>query len=154
MVEQILLHGTCLRVGEAGVLLLGPPGSGKSDLALRLIDQPGYGISGLLRHAQLVADDQVIVRLEKDRLIASAPPIIAGRVEIRGLGLASLPHRANVTLVMAVQLNAHETIERLPHMAKTSYEVLGMSLPMILIDPACASAPARIRAALDFMERS
>ena len=136
------------------MLLLGPPGSGKSDLILRLIDQPGYGISGTLKHAQLVADDQVLVKLEDGRLVASAPPTIAGCMEIRGLGLVDLANRPEVTLSLAVRLNARQTIERLPDMEKNRFEILGTSLPIVLIDPDSASAPARIRAALDWLGRS
>lgn len=154
MVEQTLLHGSCLSVGEAGVLLLGPPGSGKSDLVLRLIDQPGLGISGTLKQTQLVADDQVVIKLAGGQLVASAPPAIAGCLEIRGLGLAGLSHRAEVVLAFAVRLNSRETIERLPDTEKNRFEILGTSLPLVLIDPASASAPARIRAALDWLDRN
>ena len=76
--SQIFLHGTCVSVGGVGVLILGEPGSGKSSLALRLIDEPGYGISGVLVRSKLVADDQVIVTREPDRLVASAPPTLRG----------------------------------------------------------------------------
>ncbi len=151
MADRTLLHGSCLSIGEIGVLLLGPPGSGKSDLALRLIDQPGHGISGVMKRAELVADDQVAVRLEEGRLIASAPSVLAGRVEIRGLGLVTLPYRAEVALAIAVKLAASGTIERFPDMEKDRYEILGTPLPTVLIDAASASAPARIRAAVDWL---
>src|SRR5258707_15075286 len=90
--DETLVHGTCVTVGEVGVLILGPPGSGKSGLALRLIDQPGFGISGEIKKARLVADDQVAVRREDNRLVASAPLVIAGKLEIRGLGLVAVAH--------------------------------------------------------------
>ena len=76
--SQIFLHGTCVSVGGEGVLILGEPGSGKSGLALRLIDEPGYGISGVLLRSELVADDQVIVTRDQDRLVASAPASLRG----------------------------------------------------------------------------
>ena len=47
MHEEALIHGTCIAIGAEGVLLVGKPGSGKSDLALRLIDQSGSGLSGI-----------------------------------------------------------------------------------------------------------
>ncbi len=153
MVDRILLHGSCLSVAEAGILLLGAPGSGKSDLALRLIDQPGCGISGIPKPARLVADDQVMVRLEAGKLIASAPPVIAGLIEIRGLGLLNIAQRAEVALAIVVQLDRKAPIERMPDMEKNRYELMGTSLPMLLIDPALASAPARIRAAVDWLEQ-
>lgn len=148
---EALVHGCCLTIGTAGVLLLGKPGSGKSDLALRLIDQPGNGTSGGKKIARLVADDQVIIRLVHGRLVGSPPATIAGRMEIRGLGLVSLPHAAKAALTLAVRLSARETIERLPEMEKSRFEILGESLPMILVDAGSASAPARIRAAVDLL---
>lgn len=149
--NEALLHGCCLAVGGIGVLLLGAPGSGKSDLALRLIDQPGRGISGRIKETMLVADDQVVIRLVEDRLVASPPAILAGRLEVRGLGLAGLRHRSDAVLGLAVRLTARDTIERLPDMANSRFEILGHSLPMVLVDPAAASAPARIRAAVDWL---
>src|SRR5688572_14891690 len=71
-----LFHGTCLDFDGAGVLILGPPGSGKSDLALRLLDRPGLGLSGLPKTAALVSDDQVIVMPEQVGLLARPPPAI------------------------------------------------------------------------------
>lgn len=91
MHEEALIHGTCLTIGAEGVLLVGKPGAGKSDLALRLIDQAGTGLSGRLREARLVADDQVIVRRAGDALVASAPPALRGKLEIRGSALPNLP---------------------------------------------------------------
>ena len=151
MPEQTVLHGTCVAIGEAGVLIMGPPGAGKSDLALRLIDQPGSGLSGELRAARLVADDQVVIRLEGGGLCASAPPALTGRIEVRGLGIAAVAALASVRLALAVRIAASSTIERLPEFGKSRFEVLGVSLPLALIDAGKASAPARLRAALDWL---
>lgn len=137
-------------MGGKGVLLQGPPGSGKSDLALRLIDQPGLGINGHLKPAQLVADDQVWVTLRGGRLIATAPEPLAAQFEIRGLGILAVPVAAEAELVLAVRLGSASAIERMP--GDAHLDILGLSLPLVLIDPASASAPARIRAALDWLE--
>ena len=145
-----MLHATCVSIDGRGVLLQGPPGSGKSDLALRLIDQPGTGIDGRLKSAQLVADDQVAVTRREEHLIASAPGPLSGKLEIRGLGIVSVPIAAEAGLVLAVRLGPAAAIERMPEDAHL--DMLGLSLPLVLIDPACASAPARIRAALDWLE--
>jgi serine kinase of HPr protein (carbohydrate metabolism regulator) len=150
MHEEALIHGVCLAIGEAGVLLLGSPGAGKSDLALRLIDGAGTGLSGVARSARLVADDQVMVRKAGEALIASAPAALAGRLEIRGLGIAEVPHLAGVPLRLAVRLTPTAMIERLPEPEGMRMEILGISLPLVLIDPSAASATARIRAALDW----
>lgn len=150
MPDTTLLHATCVALDELGVLILGPPGSGKSDLALRLIDQPGSGTSGRLRVAQLVSDDQVLISRSGDALLASAPREIHGKLEVRGLGIVTLPVRGTVQLVLAVRLDAVSSIERMPD--REAFEVLGIALPMVRIDPTQPSAPARLRAALDWLE--
>lgn len=149
MHEEALIHGTCLAIGAEGVLLVGKPGSGKSDLALRLIDQGGLGLSGVLRAARLVADDQVVIRRTGSGLAASAPPSLKGKLEIRGLGIAELSVAAEVGLRLAVRLTPATEIERMPDLGSARMEILGVGLPLILLDPLAASAPARLRAALD-----
>ena len=149
--SRIFLHGTCVSVGGEGVLILGPPGAGKSGLALRLIDEPGHGISGLLLHSELVADDQVIVTRDQDRLMASAPAALRGKLEIRGLGIVTLATPAFVALALVVKLQDHSAIERLPD--PRTFDILGMALPLIEIDAKMASSPARIRAALAWLKQ-
>ncbi len=149
--SQIFLHGTCVSVGGEGVLILGEPGSGKSALALRLIDEPGYGISGVLLRGELVADDQVIVTCGKDRLMASAPASLRGKLEIRGLGIVTLATPPSVPLALVVKLQAHSAIERLPDPA--TFDILGMALPLLEIDAKTPSAPARLRAALNWLKQ-
>jgi serine kinase of HPr protein (carbohydrate metabolism regulator) len=151
MHDEALIHGTCLAIGEAGVLLLGKPGSGKSDLALRLIDGSGTGLSGVTRSARLVADDQVGIRKAGTTLIASAPAALAGKLEVRGLGIASVPAQQEAALRLAVRLTPAAEIERLPDLARSRMEILGIDIPLVLIDPESPSAPARIRAALDHL---
>lgn len=153
MADTTILHGTCLSVDGEGVLLLGPPGAGKSDLALRLVDQPGLGIDGFLRVARLVADDQVVITRRGGDLQASAPATLKGKLEIRGLGIAALPVEEDVTLRLAVRLERSADIERLPDLAGTRLDILGLGLPLVQIDPFAASAPARVRAALDLFRR-
>lgn len=149
MAEKTLIHGSCVSIGGAGVLLLGKPGSGKSDLVLRLLDHQGSGISDNVRGAQLVADDQVNVTLEDGMLLASAPEALAGKLEIRGLGIVPVPAVRQAALKLAVRLTPAADIERMPDLEKSLMDILGVRLPLILIDPEKASAPARIRAVLD-----
>ena len=153
MPDEILLHGSCVAIGERGVLLLGPPGAGKSDLLLRLIDQPGYGIDGTPKTARLVADDQVIVSRGGTGLEAHAPAVIAGKIEVRGLGIVDVLHVERTRLGLAVKLVPVREIERMPYLERAGFEVLGLVIPLVLVDPSQASAPARIRAALDWLGR-
>ena len=149
MVEQALIHGSCIAIEGQGVLLLGKPGAGKSDLVLRLLDHQGSGTSGRLRAAQLVADDQIAIERLGDGLVASAPPALSGKLEVRGLGIVTAPALSRTPLMLAVRLTAAAEIERLPELDVNRFDILGASIPLILIDPEKPSAPARIRAALD-----
>ena len=149
--SQTCLHGTCVSIGDDGVLILGAPGSGKSDLALRLIDAPGSGISGEILPCKLVSDDQVIVRRDQGRLVASAPAALHGKLEIRGLGIVTLETQPSAPLALIARLQAHAAIERLP--APATFDILGHLLPIIEIDAESASAPARLRAALNWLKR-
>lgn len=132
---MIRLHGTAVLVSQAGVLLRGPSGAGKSDLALRLID------GGAL----LVADDQVEIHREDDRLLMSPPATIAGLFEVRGVGIVKLAHRSAAPLNLVVDLVAAETIERLP--VADNVDLLGCPVPRLALDPWAASAAAKVRLA-------
>jgi HPr kinase/phosphorylase len=150
--EQICLHGTCISVNGEGILILGRPGAGKSDLALRLIDEPGHGISGGLMRSELVSDDQVIITRREGKLIASAPSNISGKLEIRGLGIVALATQSSVPLSLIVKLQVHSAIERLPD--RGTFDILGLALPLVEIDGNSPSAPARLRAALQWLKQS
>ncbi len=130
----MLLHASCVAIGGRGVLIEGPSASGKSDLALRLIDGG----------ARLVADDQVEVAARDGRLHASAPAALAGLIEARGQGLFRLDPLPEVPLDLAVTLAT--PAERLPEPATRT--LLGVDLPLVAIDPFEASAPARLRLVL------
>jgi len=123
------IHGSCASRSAEGVLIVGPPGAGKSDLLLRL----------LARGFQLVADDRVEI-LDG---IARPAPALAGLLEVRGLGIVRLPHVAAVRLALVVALG--ETAERLPLPGRD----VTLDLPRVCIDPHAASAPDRVALALD-----
>jgi len=131
----MLVHATAVAVDGVGVLLLGPSGAGKSDLALRLIDQG----------AVLVADDQTDLARDGARLVARAPAALAGLLEVRGLGIVTVPHRDAIALVAAFDLVAPEAVERLPERASVVF--LGIALPLFRIAAREPSAPAKLRLA-------
>ncbi len=119
------LHASCAARDGAGVLLIGPSGSGKSDLVLRLLD---YGF-------QLVADDRVDLADQ----VARPPAALAGLLEVRGLGIVRLPYTNAVKVELVVELGLSD---RLPEPARRH------GLPMIRVDPARHAAPAVIAMAL------
>ena len=133
--NQLQIHATCVELGGAGVLLLGESGSGKSDLALRLIDAGG----------RLVADDRTDLHRDGVRLIASPPATIAGRIEVRGLGIVPVTHVGASAISLAVHLVAADRVERMPPAQHRSW--LGVDIPLIALDPFQASAAAKVRLA-------
>jgi serine kinase of HPr protein (carbohydrate metabolism regulator) len=135
------VHGTVVEIEGAGVLFRCPSGSGKSDLALRLIDGG----------ATLVADDRVILARRDGQVVAAAPEIIAGRLEVRGLGIATVPSTGPSPLRLVVDMARPEEVERLPKAAETV--ILGVVLPVMHLAPFEASAPAKLRLALRLAPR-
>ena len=124
-------HASCIAIGGRGVLITGPSGSGKSDLALRLID----------RGAALVSDDYTIVRRNGDRLIASAPPNITGLIEIRGVGLVPMAFQTDVPVALIVSIA--EEIDRMPDDLELEV-IAGVSIPQCAIVALEASAPIKV----------
>ena len=129
------VRGTSVAIGGRGVLLRGSSGSGKSDLALRLID----------RGACLVSDDYTCVRVERGRLLAAAPATIAGRIEMRGVGIVERPAAGDVPLCLVLDLDA--VPDRLPEQAGES-RILDVPLPALALAPLEPSAPLKVEAAL------
>jgi len=128
MDSQGQIHASCVSRDGAGVLLLGPPGSGKSDLALRLLSR------GFI----LVADDRVVI----ERGLARPVPGLAGLLEVRGLGIVRLAHAAEARLVLAVELGG---APRLPEPRRHAR----LDLPLVAVEAFAASAPERVALALD-----
>ena len=129
-------HASTVAMDGRAVLITGPSGAGKSDLALRLLDR-GFA---------LVSDDRTIVRRDGDRLIASAPSQIAGKLEIRGIGIVDMDVQADVPVALVVELTSE--IERIPDDGRDR-PVLGVPVPLVSIDAMTASAPSKVALALD-----
>lgn len=130
------LHASCVALDGRAVLIGGPSGSGKSDLALRLLD----------RGFKLVSDDRTIVRKDGARLIASAPETIKGKLEIRGIGIVDMETLQNVPLALVVELTSN--ILRMPDDSRERL-ILGNGVPLISVDAMTASAPSKVAVALD-----
>jgi serine kinase of HPr protein (carbohydrate metabolism regulator) len=130
------LHASTVATDGRAVVITGPSGSGKSDLALRLLD----------RGFTLVSDDRTIVKRDGDRLVASAPPNIAGKLEIRGIGIVDMETAGDVPVALLVELTSE--IQRLPD-ENPERPVLGVKLPLITIDAMTASAPSKVALGLD-----
>jgi serine kinase of HPr protein (carbohydrate metabolism regulator) len=130
------VHASTVATDGRAVLISGPSGSGKSDLTLRLLD----------RGFTLVSDDQTIVRRQGDRLIASAPANIEGKLEIRGVGIVEMETVKDVPIALYVELTSE--IMRLPD-DRRERPVLGVNLPLVSVDALTASAASKVALALD-----
>ncbi len=124
------IHASCVAIGGRAVLIAGPSGSGKSDLALRLID----------RGAALVSDDYTRLTRDGDRLLADAPATIAGRIEVRGVGIVALPCVAAVPVALFVA--ADDFPPRLPDADTIAFH--GVAVPRVCLSLKEASAPCKI----------
>ncbi|HEX6442847.1 MAG TPA: HPr kinase/phosphatase C-terminal domain-containing protein [Stellaceae bacterium] len=136
MNDRCLIHATAVAIDGRAVLLRGPSGSGKSDLALRLIDAG----------ARLIADDQSQLERLGNQIVVRPPTAIAGLIEVRGIGIVKLAPVMEAPLALLADLVPAETIERLP--AARLEQILGLELPLIAIAPFEASAVAKFRLAL------
>lgn len=128
------IHASTVAIGGHAVLIEGPSGAGKSDLALRLID----------RGAVLVSDDYTVLTAIDDYLSASPPATIAGRLEVRGIGIVPVTHVEQVPVALLVRLSAE--VERMPEAESRWFE--GVPIPAIALDPREASAPIKVELAV------
>jgi len=130
------LHASSVAIDGRAVLISGPSGSGKSDLALRLLD----------RGFTLVSDDRTIVRKDGTRLIASAPDTIKGKLEIRGVGIVDMEVVPDAPIALVIELTSD--IQRIPDDSRERL-ILGIGIPVISVDAMTASAPSKVAVALD-----
>jgi HPr kinase/phosphorylase len=130
-----LLHATAIAIEGNGILLLGPSGSGKSDLALRMID----------RGAVLVSDDAVPVDVSGALPLLTAAPNIEGKLEVRGVGICSVPHVVSAPLRLVVRLSNEAERIPAPDLKET---VCGFAVPLVRIAPFEVSAAIKLKYAL------
>ncbi len=132
------LHATTVAMDGRAVLISGRSGSGKSDLALRLLD----------RGFVLVSDDQTYLRIVGGKLVAAAPPTIRGKMEVRGIGIVEVEQVDDVAICLVVELSGE--VDRLPDEGRERL-ILGANIPLVGIDSQAASAPAKVAIALDLL---
>ncbi|MEE3000282.1 MAG: HPr kinase/phosphatase C-terminal domain-containing protein [Pseudomonadota bacterium] len=137
-----LFYGTAVAYCGFGVLIQGVSGSGKSDLALRLIDDG----------ADLIADDQVIIKASEKGLHLSPPDSIAGLIEIRGFGVVKLEPVYEIPLYLLVKVNPTKQQKRMPKMKKKL--IRNISVPIININPFESSALAKIKIVLRYLDKN
>jgi hypothetical protein len=135
MAASETVHATSVAIDGHGILIMGASGAGKSDLALRLID----------RGALLVADDYTLATARDGQLMLSAPPTIAGKMEIRHLGIVDMAHIEHVPAVLAIRLEDHPP--RMPDSVPTLL-LAGIALPAIALAGREGSAPIKVEWAL------
>jgi serine kinase of HPr protein (carbohydrate metabolism regulator) len=129
------VHATSVAIDGRVVLLTGISGAGKSDLGLRLID----------RGAALVSDDYTLVKRVDGRLHAAAPATIAGRMEVRGIGIIDMVHVEDAPVALIVEL--FDIVDRMP--AEPMMRVIaGIDVPVVKLSPLEASAPIKVELAL------
>ena len=131
-----LIQATCVAIGGRGVLIQGPPGSGKSSMALSLID----------RGAVLVGDDGVSIEAQGGVLLASPPPRITGLIEVRNVGLLTRPVSSLVPVALALRLDP--AAQRMPESAET-LTIEGINLPCLALCPDSPVLALRAEAALE-----
>lgn len=127
------IHASCVAIDGRAVLITGDSAAGKSDLALRLID----------RGAVLVSDDQVLLSVEGVRLVATAPATIAGKIEVRGIGIVPILCQSPMPVALLIELT---TPERMPEPRRR--RLCGVDVPVVALDAFEASAPIKAELAL------
>ena len=133
--DRATMHATAVAIAGSGLLIRGKSGSGKSDLALRLID----------RGAMLISDDQVDIRREDQILLLSPPPRLAGKLEVRSLGILDQDHVSGIELKLIIDLKEHP--DRFP-MDSQVMILLGIEFPSCTLDAMETSAAIKVELAM------
>lgn len=138
---QPTIHGTCVLWRGCGILIIGPSGGGKSQLALTLMAEDENA-------AELVADDRVVVKVVNQSAIASAPAALSGKIERFGMGIEIHKPCASATIGLVVDLMPRDTIERLPDAASLFWNYELATVPKLILPTQPVSPVASIRTTL------
>lgn len=136
-VQRPTVHASAVLVGARAVLIRGPSGSGKSRLALDLIETAQ---TGTMLFAKLVADDRLYLEAAAGRLLTYPAAALAGLIEVRGLGLLRLAFETSAVVGFVVDLAAADA-ERLPPREKRQVEIEGIRLPRLAVAAGVAALP-------------
>jgi serine kinase of HPr protein (carbohydrate metabolism regulator) len=131
------IHASAVLIGAKAVLIRGPSGAGKSQLAFDLIQAAR---TGALPFARLVTDDRALVEAVSGRLIVRPPPELAGRIEIRGLGIRTTSYENLAVVGLVVDLAAADAA-RMPSREAETAVISGVTLPRLAVAPATAALP-------------
>ena len=131
------IHASAVLVGAHAVLIRGPSGSGKSQLAWQLIEAAPAHVP----FARLVGDDRLFIEAQHGRLLVRPAPDLAGLIEIRGLGIRRLTHEPRAVVSLVVDLAAADA-DRLPAREALTTEILGITLPRLAAAPSQPALPA------------
>lgn len=138
VISSETLHASCVAIDGRAVLIEGRSGEGKSDLALRLID----------RGAVLVSDDYTVCARTNGVLLGSAPANIAGKIEVRGIGVIDMPHQDRVPVALLVTIL--EAPPRMPEGPKKR-RIAGIDIPEVALAALEPSAPVKVELALKYI---
>ena len=134
-------HATAVAYYGSGILIRGPSGSGKSDLALRLIDDD----------ADLIADDRVVIKVVGKELRLSPPESISGLIEVRGIGVVKIKTIRDIPLCLVVELELSNQTKRMPDIKEES--IKDISIPIIGINAFESSSLAKIKIVLRYLDK-
>ena len=135
------IHASAVTIGGRGVLVRGASGSGKSSLVLQILSADPVG-------SALIADDRVTLKADGVRLMASAPHLLAGLLEIRGQGILRLPYLSPAAVDLVVDIVPADACPRMPSAQERLECVAGITLPRIFLASGSGDGAARVRAAL------
>lgn len=149
----VRIHATTVALGQYAAVLRGASGSGKSDLALRFLAEAGSLQGICIGHGsdrvqpelprRLVADDQTLLTVAHDTLLASAPASLAGRIEVRGVGIVDVAFIPSAQVLLIVDLVATNAVDRYPLVGET-VTYLGRNVPLRRLAPFDSSAPLKL----------